>query len=93
MIEADSKAIWNLPFFVQILLLQQHFAFRLLRLYTHYNIIDRQISNAQRKQKHTFPIKSRGENYTFPIKTRAENYTFPTKIGVENHTFPKKAGF
>lgn len=81
MIEADSKEIWNLPFFVQILLLQQHFAFRLLRLYTHY-IINRQISNAQRKQKHTFPIK-----------TRVENYTFPTKIGVENYTFPKKAGF
>ena len=81
MIEADSKEIWNLPFFVQILLLQQHFAFRLLRLYTHY-IINRQINNAQRKQKHTFPIKS-----------IVKNYTFPMKIGVGNHTFPKKAGF
>lgn len=61
--------------------LQQHFIFRLLHLYTHY-IINRQISNAQRNQK-----------YTFPIKTRGENYTFSMKIGVGNQTFPKKAVF
>ena len=53
----------------------------LLQLYTHY-IINRQISNAQRNQK-----------YTFPIKTRGENYTFSMKIGVGNQTFPKKAVF
>ena len=58
---------------------QQHFAFRLLHLYTHY-IIYRQIGNAQRNQKYTFPIKKRAGNYTFPIKTKVKNYTFPKKL-------------
>ena len=71
---------------------QQHFIFRLLHLYTHY-IIYRQIGNAQRNQKYTFPIKSIVEKYTFPIKKRAGNYTFPIKTKVKNYTFPKKAGF
>ena len=62
----------------------------LLQLYTHY-IINRQISNAHRNQKYTFPIKPIVEDYTFPIKTRAKNYTFSYENKGRKPHFSKKS--
>ena len=65
---------------------QQHFAFSLLRFYTHY-IINRQTNNAQRNQKYTFPIKTRAKKHTFPKKryfTLIKHGFYPI-----NHSFSK----